>query len=161
MIRKKIEEKENNSSKKVEEHNNVEKKKEIEDILNHYFNELTTKIIGEPFAIVLNNNEDGFPIKIIGMNGKPGTGIKKAMITCFDLAHIDLIIEKNYHMPRFEIHDKLENIDLKELRNIVEQTRNFKGQYVFPILKDRISELGIKPEEIVLRLSNEEKFFLI
>ena len=160
-ILNKLKEKDYNSSKKVEEHDNLDKKKEIENILNAYFKEFTTKIIGEPFAIVLSDNEKEFPVKIIGMNGKPGTGIKKAMITCFDLAHIGLIIEKGYNMPRFEIHDKLENIDLKELKNIVKVARNFKGQYIFPILNDRISEVGIKPEEIVLRLSKEDKFFLI
>lgn len=158
-ILKKLLEIKDNSSKKVEEHDNKEKKKEIEERLNYYFDELTNSIIGEPFTIVLSEKEDKFPVEIIGMKGKPGTGIKKAMITCFDLAHINLILEKNYFMPVFEIHDKLENIDLKELKNIVQEARKFKGQYIFPILKDRISELGIKPEEIVLRLSNQDKFF--
>lgn len=160
-IIKQMEEKKKNLGKKVKENDNKEKKKEIEGRFNFYFKNLTSKIIGEPFAIVLSNEEGEFPIKIIGMSGKPGTGIKKAMITCFDLAHIDLIIEKNYSMPRFEIHDKLENIDLTELKNIVIEGRNFRGQYIFPILKDRISEVGVKQEEIVLTLSKEEKFFYI
>ncbi|EGT4907919.1 hypothetical protein DAF77_12775 [Clostridioides difficile] len=160
-IIKQMEEKKKNLGKKVKENDNKEKKKEIEGRFNFYFKNLTSKIIGEPFVIVLSNEEGEFPIKIIGMSGKPGTGIKKAMITCFDLAHIDLIIEKNYSMPRFEIHDKLENIDLTELKNIVIEGRNFRGQYIFPILKDRISEVGVKQEEIVLTLSKEEKFFYI
>ncbi len=158
-IIKKQEEKQNNLSKKVEENSDKDKKEEIKENLNNYFKELTDAIIGEPFAIVLNYNDDEFPVKIIGMNGKPGTGIKKAMITCFDLAHIKLIINKEYHMPVFEIHDKLENIDLIELRNIIKETRNFEGQYIFPILNDRIDKVGIKDEEVVLRLSTEDKFF--
>lgn len=158
-IVKKQKEKQNNLSKRVEENSDEDRKEEIKKSLNKYFKELTDKIIGEPFAIVLNDNDDEFPVKIIGMNGKPGTGIKKAMITCFDLAHIKLIVNKGYHMPVFEIHDKLENIDLKELNNIITETRNFEGQYIFPILNDRIDKLGIKDEEIVLRLSTEDKFF--
>lgn len=158
-IIKKQEEKQNNLSKKVEENSDKDKKEEIKENLNNYFKELTDAIIGEPFAIVLNYNDDEFPVKIIGMNGKPGTGIKKAMITCFDLAHIKLIINKEYHMPVFEIHDKLENVDLIELRNIIKETRNFEGQYIFPILNDRIDKLGIKDDEVVLRLSTEDKFF--
>ncbi|NFO57257.1 DUF2326 domain-containing protein [Clostridium botulinum] len=158
-IEKKQKEKQDNLSKKVEENNDETKKENIRGTLNKYFKELTDEIVGEPFAIVLNDNNDEFPVKIIGMNGKPGTGIKKAMITCFDLAHINLIIEKKYHMPVFEIHDKLENIDLKELDKIIKETRNFKGQYIFPILNDRIEQLGIKEEEIILRLSNSNKFF--
>lgn len=160
-IEKKENEKTKNLSNKVEGINNIEKKEHIVKILNKYFREFTIKVIGEPFAIVLSNDDKEFPVKIIGMNGKPGTGIKKAMITCFDLAHIGLIMEECYDMPVFEIHDKLESIDLKELKNIVELARNFNGQYIFPILKDRISETGVKDEEIILRLSKEEKFFLI
>ena len=93
------------------------------------------------------------------MNGKPGTGIKKAMITCFDLAHINLIIDKNYLMPKFAVHDKMENIDLNELKGIINEARKFEGQYIFPILSDRIDMMGIKQEEMVLSLSAENKFF--
>lgn len=162
-IIEKFQEKENNLSKKVEKNNDKTKKSKIEERLSHYFKELTSKIIGEPFAIVLNedSDEDAFPVKIIGMNGKPGTGIKKAMITCFDLAHINLIIEMKYHMPVFAIHDKMENIDLKELAGIISEARNFEGQYIFPILSDRIDLMGIKEEEVVLRLSANDKFFRI
>nr|WP_279285600.1 DUF2326 domain-containing protein [Clostridium perfringens] len=160
-IIKKQEEKDKNLEKKVHEDSDVKKIDDIKDTLNKYFKYYTEKIIGEPFAIVLNLEDNEFPIKIIGMNGKPGTGIKKAMITCFDLAHIRLIIEKKYHMPVFEIHDKLENIDLNELRNIINVTKNFKGQYIFPILNDRIDKLDIPEEDVVLRLSADDKFFHI
>ncbi|MEJ8553538.1 hypothetical protein [Tepidibacter sp. Z1-5] len=154
-------EKQDNLDKKVKENNDFDKKEDIKKTLNNYFKNLTDKIIGETFAIVLNDDENEFPVKIIGMNGKPGTGIKKAMITCFDLAHINLIIDKKYHMPVFEIHDKLENIDLKELKNIIKITRKFRGQYIFPILNDRIDKLDILEKEVVLRLSSENKFFQI
>lgn len=158
-INLKIAEKEDNLKKKVAENKDISKINDIEEVFNSYFKELTNNIIGEPFAMVLNEND--FPVKIIGMNGKPGTGIKKAMITCFDLAHINLIIKKKYHMPTFVIHDKMENIDLKELSGIISETRKFEGQYIFPILSDRIELMGIKKEEIVLSLSSDEKFFRI
>lgn len=162
-INEKLEEKEDNLSKIVAENTDKTIKDEIEECFNNYFKELTKKIIGETFAIVLNREEnvDEFPLKIVGMNGKPGTGIKKAMIACFDLAHIDLIIEKNYHMPTFAIHDKMENIALTELAGIIKETREFEGQYIFPILSDRIDMMGISEKEIVLRLSSKDKFFRI
>lgn len=154
-------EKEINLSKKIAENNDGHKKQEIEDKFNTYFKDLTKNIVGETFAIVFNEDEEDFPVKIVGMNGKPGNGIKKAMITCFDLAHVNLIIEEGYHMPIFVIHDKLENIDLKELGSIITESRKFEGQYIFPILNDRIDMLGIKEDEVVLRLSAEDKFFHI
>lgn len=160
-IIEKQKEKEINLGKKIVENNDGHKKQEIEDKFNVYFKEISKNIIGETFAIVLNDDDEDFPVKIVGMNGKPGTGIKKAMITCFDIAHVKLIIEEGYHMPIFVIHDKLENIDLKELGSIITESRKFKGQYIFPILNDRIDMLGIKEEEVVLRLSAEDKFFHI
>ncbi len=153
--------KEDNLKGRVLEDNNYERQEEIKDTLNTYFKNYTEKIIGEPYALVFNEDDEEFPIKIIGLNGKPGTGIKKAMITCFDLSHINLILKENYHMPIFEIHDKMENIDLVELKNIIDVARNFEGQYVFPVLNDRINTLGIKDDEIVLRLSSTDKFFQI
>lgn len=160
-IIRKQEEKENNLEKRVHENSDINKLDNIKDTLNKYFKYYTNEIIGETFAIVLNEEENEFPVKIIGMNGKPGTGIKKAMITCFDLAHISLIIEKKYHMPVFEIHDKLENIDLNELKKIVKVSREFKGQYIFPILNDRIDKVNISEDDVVLRLSASDKFFHI
>lgn len=132
-----------------------------EDEFNKYFVELTNNILDEKYLITFANNNEDFPIQIIGLNGKLGTGTKKAIITCFDLALIKMIIENNYCMPHFEIHDKMENIPLIELDKIIEETRNFEGQYIFPILSDRISELGIKDDEIILKLSKDDKLFKI
>lgn len=151
--------KQNNLKNKIFIDNDSSKQEDIKNALNAYFKNYTETIVGEPYALVFNEDDEEFPIKIIGLNGKPGTGIKKAMITCFDLAHINLILQKNYHMPVFEIHDKMENIDLVELKNIIEVAREFDGQYIFPVLNDRIETLGIKEEEVVLRLSSTDKFF--
>lgn len=158
-ILKMEQEKQNNLKNKVFVDNDSSKQEDIKNALNTYFKNYTETIIGEPYALVFNEDDEEFPIKIIGLNGKPGTGIKKAMITCFDLAHINLILQKNYHMPVFEIHDKMENIDLVELKNIIEVARAFQGQYIFPVLNDRIETLGIKEDEVILRLSSTDKFF--
>ena len=162
-INEKLEEIDTYTSKKVTESKDKDEKDSIVDRFNVYFKELTTNIIGEPFEIVYKEDleEKEFPIKIVGLNGKPGTGIKKALIACFDLAHIKLIIEKKYHMPTFIVHDKMENIDLKELAGIIKESRKFEGQYIFPILSDRIEAMGIQKNEIVLRLSTKDKFFHI
>lgn len=137
----------------------MEKSEKRKIILNMYFKNYTEKIVSEPYALVFNEKDEEFPITIVGLSGKPGTGIKKAMITCFDLAHIELILKEDYYMPKFEIHDKMENIDLVELKNIVNVAREFEGQYIFPILNDRIESLGIAESEVVLRLSSNNKFF--
>lgn len=160
-IVKRLEEKNTNNQKKIVEENVTNKKEKIENSLNESFKILTQEITGETYKLLINLNNDEFPVQAVGLNGKPGTGIKKALIACFDMAHINLIIKNNYHMPHFIIHDKLENIDLKELEGIINTARSFKGQYIFPILSDRIEVLGIKAEEIVLKLSSDDKFFKV
>lgn len=160
-IKEKLQEKEDNNRQKIDEANDIDKKQEIEDSLNDSFKTLTQEVTGETYKLLINLNKDEFPVQAIGLNGKPGTGIKKALIACFDMAHINLILKYNYHMPHFIIHDKLENIDLNELKGIVSVARSFNGQYIFPILSDRISLLGIRKEEIVLTLSSEDKFFKV
>lgn len=160
-IKFKNEEKEENNQNKIAEENDINKKQEIEDSLNDSFKMLTQEVTGETYKLLINLNKDDFPVQAVGLNGKPGTGIKKALIACFDMAHINLILKYNYHMPHFIIHDKLENIDLNELKGIIKVARNFEGQYIFPILSDRISVLGIREDEIVLKLSSENKFFKV
>ena len=51
--------------------------------------------------------------------------------------------------------------NLKELTGIINDTRKCDGQNIFPILSDRIDMMGIKEEEIVLKLSAKDKFFHI
>lgn len=158
---KKIQDKKELESKLNNETISEELQKSVKKSFNNYFSTLTKDIVGESFELCFNTGSDEFPISITGLSGKPGTGVKKSLITCFDLAFIDFIIEKNYHMPKFEIHDKLENISIPELKAIVKATHNFEGQYIFPILRDRIKETDIKEEDIVLKLSKDKKFFLI
>ncbi len=152
-----------NLSNKTLQDSDEDNLKDITDTLNKYFRKLTENILRKPYAIVIKRDieEDEFPIEIIGAEGKLGTGIKKAMITCFDFAHVNLIIEKKYHMPHFLIHDKMENIPLEELEGIIAESRNFEGQYILPILSDRIDRFDIKDEEIILKLSTEVKFFKV
>lgn len=139
----------------------LSQKQEIVNFYNERFKYYTNAVIGEPLNIVFTDNHEEFPIRITSAFGKPGTGMKKALITCFDLALIDM--QKHFCMkaPSFEIHDKLENISIAELRGILTVAKTFKGQYVFPVLKDRVDILNINDSDIVLKLSTTDKFFRI
>ena len=136
-------------------------KQEIINFYNERFKYYTNVVIGEPLNIVFTDNHEEFPIRITGAYGKPGTGMKKALITCFDLALIDLQKHFKIKAPAFEIHDKLENISDAELRGILAVAKTFRGQYVFPVLKDRVDKLNIYDSDIVLKLSTTDKFFKI
>lgn len=68
--------------------------------------------------------------------------------------------EMKIHTPQFVIHDKLENTHINQLKTIFEICQNINGQYIIPILRERIDKVErayIEPGK-VLELSNNDKF---
>ncbi len=128
---------------------------------NSIFTPYTRKVLKNSSLLNFYDDDSQFPISITGITGKLGAGTKKAMMTCFDLALIQLAIDKDISIPHFEIHDKMENIPIVDLKSIILLSRGFKGQYIFPILKDRTTQLNISNDEIVLELSEKDKLFKI
>lgn len=65
--------------------------------------------------------------------------------------------------PRFVIHDKLENTHINQLRTIFELSRDINGQYIVPILRERVDKIesALIEECKVLELSKDEKFFKV
>jgi hypothetical protein len=139
-----------------------ELRKEAENKFNMFFKEETNKVIGESYALVFGiEKEDSFPLSIVGLMGKPGTGVKKALIYCFDSSHVQYIISEGIRNPHFIIHDKMENVSIPEMKGVMKSASIFEGQYILPILSDRISTFQLDPSFEILRLSKTNKFFRI
>ena len=104
-----------------------------------------------------------FPVKIASLEGDVGTGKKKGIIVSFDFAYMKYAIEKNIKAPSFVIHDKLENTHINQLKEIFELCKSINGQYILPILRERINEIDESyiDECTVLKLSENDKFFKI
>lgn len=70
---------------------------------------------------------------------------------------------KKIAAPQFVIHDKLENTHINQLKSIIEICHNIDGQYIIPILRERIDKIDTKyiEEAQVLQLSSEDKFFRV
>lgn len=65
------------------------------------------------------------------------------------------------NVPQFVIHDKMENTHINQLKTIFEICEGIKGQYIIPILRERIDKVEQKYIEKakILELSSSDKFF--
>ena len=102
-----------------------------------------------------------FPISIASLGGNVGTGKKKAVIVAYDLAYMQYSIDAGIPVPQFVIHDKMENTHINQLKTIFEICDGIQGQYIIPILRERIDKIDDKYIEKakVLELSSTNKFF--
>ena len=135
-------------------------------VFNQTFSEYCYKLYGEKYVLAYNSNwkrEKKFPVTSESLGGNVGTGKKKALIVAFDLAYIKYADVMRIKSPRFVIHDKLENTHINQLKTIFNISKNINGQYILPILRERISEIddaNVK-KLTVLELSENDKFFKV
>ncbi len=150
----------------VESKMNGEKVEEKIKEFNKIFSDYCEKLYGEKYFLAYNQNweeEKKFPIEIGSLGGKVGTGKKKAVIVAFDLAYMQYAITMKMQAPQFVIHDKMENTHINQLKTIFQISKNIDGQYIIPILRERIDkvdEVYIEKAK-VLELSESNKFFNI
>jgi len=128
---------------------------------NQYFSDLSQELYDEQFILVPEKGDRAYRLKISQVTGNPGTGKKKGQIAAFDLAYIQF--SQEYEIPAlyFVMHDQLENIHGNQLNVIAEISNKINGQYIAPILKDKLP-VGISAKDYsVLNLSEDDKLFRI
>lgn len=141
----------------------------IEDkvaIFNKYFTKYSEQVYDEKYFFSYNTNwekQSGFPVTLSNFNGNVGTGMKKGMITVFDLAYLAYSNEINIECPKFIIHDKIETTHINQLKTIFDICMNIKGQYIVPVLRERINEIdsNVINNSIILELNQKNKLFKI
>lgn len=131
---------------------------------NQFFSDYCDRLYGEKYLLAYNKNwkeEKKFPISIASLGGKVGTGKKKAVIVAFDLAYMQYSIYMGIKVPQFVIHDKMENTHKNQIKTIFEICEEIDGQYIMPILRERIDKVDQKyvQKAKVLELSTNNKFF--
>ncbi len=131
---------------------------------NQIFSGYCEKLYGEKYLLAYNKKwkeEKNFPISVAALDGKVGTGKKKAVIVAYDLAYMQYSTELEMNVPQFVIHDKMENTHINQLKTIFEICEGIEGQYIIPILRERIDKVNQEfvEKSKVLELSSTNKFF--
>ena len=150
--------------KKLEEKLEKNKDNNVQENLktfNSYFTDYSKKTAGAEYFLYYNDN--GFPLSISNVDGSFSTGTRKTAIISFDLAYIKFSKIMNISCPKFVVHDVLENIYQNDFYQTIELIKKEKFQYIAAILSQSISMHDNIDEDndIILRLSEQEKLFLI
>lgn len=129
---------------------------------NEFFSDLSYRLYGEHFILSSQQNDKGFELVIDSISGKLGTGKKKGQIFAFDLAYMQFADLLDIRCLHFVLLDQIENVHDNQLSNLLlEIINNINGQYILPVLEDKLpSEIDAKQYE-VLSLSQEDKLFRI
>ena len=126
---------------------------------NKYFSVMSNRLYGETYLLSSQKNEKGYELIVTNLEGNPSTGKKKGQIAAFDFAYIQFSDKLDIECLHFIMHDQLETIHDNQLNTIVEVANSINGQYIVPILRDKIpSNIDISEFE-VLSLSQDEKLF--
>lgn len=128
---------------------------------NKYFSVMSDRLYGETYLLSSQKNEKGYELIVTNLEGNPSTGKKKGQIAAFDFAYIEFADRLDIECLHFIMHDQLETIHDNQLNTIVEVANSINGQYIVPILRDKIpSNIDISEFE-VLSLSQDDKLFRI
>ena len=128
---------------------------------NKYFSVMSNRLYGETYLLSSQKNEKGYELIVTNLEGNPSTGKKKGQIAAFDFAYIQFADKLDIDCVHFIMHDQLETIHDNQLNTIVEVANSINGQYIVPILRDKIpSNIDISEFEI-LSLSQDDKLFRI
>ena len=128
---------------------------------NKYFSVMSNRLYGETYLLSSQKNEKGYELIVTNLEGNPSTGKKKGQIAAFDFAYIEFADKLDIECLHFIMHDQLETIHDNQLNTIVEVANTINGQYIVPILRDKIpSNIDISEFE-VLSLSQDDKLFKI
>ncbi len=128
---------------------------------NKYFSVMSNRLYGETYLLSSQKNEKGYELIVTNLEGNPSTGKKKGQIAAFDFAYIEFADKLDIECLHFIMHDQLETIHDNQLNTIVEVANSINGQYIVPILRDKIpSNIDISDFE-VLSLSQDDKLFSV
>lgn len=162
QIRQQLNQELDELERQMEDSGIEEKTKVFNQIFAHYCD----KLYGEKYLFDYNpkwKEERKFPVSISALGGNVGTGKKKAVIVAYDLAYMQYSIKMGINVPQFVIHDKMENTHINQLKTIFQICNEIDGQYIIPILRERIDKIDQEyiDKAKILELSTDDKFFKI
>ena len=130
-------------------------------LFNKYFSDLSNQLYGEYYLLSTQKTEKGYDLIVTNIEGNPSTGKKKGQIAAFDFAYMKFADSLDINCLHFVMHDQLENIHDNQLNIIVEVANQLNGQYIVPILRDKVPEnIDISKFEVI-SLSQIDKLFRI
>lgn len=126
---------------------------------NKYFTRMSETLYDENYILTPLHKDFGYDLIVTNIEGNPSTGKKKGQIAAFDFAYIQFADDLDINCLHFILHDQLENIHDNQLSTLIEAANSINGQYIVPILRDKIPEdISVSQYERLV-LSQDDKLF--
>lgn len=90
-------------------------------------------------------------------------GLKRLEAITFDLSYIKSVFSLDLQRPTFVVHDSIDEVDIKHIRQLFDESIKLSGQQVVSMLVSQLEENDYKnyKDYIVLELSEEDKYFKV
>lgn len=132
---------------------------------NQYFQDYAKALYEEDFIFSYDDSKESLKFLINNLEGNVGSGKKKATIAAFDFSFISFFADTQRSLPRFVLHDGIEDIVDNQIKTLFEIAGALQGQYVVSLISDRLTSIGLDQkfldDNTILWLSQEDKFFKV
>jgi uncharacterized protein YydD (DUF2326 family) len=90
-------------------------------------------------------------------------GLKRLEAITFDLSYIKSVDSLNLLRPTFVVHDSIDEVDIKHIRQLFDESIQLSGQQVVSMLVSQLEKGDYHKykDYIVLELSQEDKYFKV
>lgn len=90
-------------------------------------------------------------------------GLKRLEAITFDLSYIKAVNALGLLRPTFVVHDSIDEVDIKHIRQLFDESINLSGQQVVSMLVSQLEESDYQKyrKHIVLELSQDDKYFKV
>jgi len=126
---------------------------------NSYFTKMSKKLYDENYILTPSRKKNGYDLLVTNVEGNPSMGKKKGQIAAFDFAYIQFADSLDIPCMNCILHDQLENVHDNQLNILIEEAQNINGQYIVPILRDKIPDTIDVSQYEILSLSQQDKLF--
>jgi len=149
-----------------------ENKDRINDILKNF----SRLYLGPVFKYLYGDNETAYVFAEIGKSSKgtnfykldisnsidaKSSGSMQALTIAFDIAYLKFAKEEKINTPGFVISDRKELVDSRQLSRLINYANSNDIQIIFPILQDKMDDKTLNEDNVLLRLSEDDKLYRI
>jgi len=89
------------------------------------------------------------------------SGSMQALTIAFDIAYLKFAKEEKINTPGFVISDRKELVDSRQLSRLINYANSNDIQIIFPILQDKMDDKTLNEDNVLLRLSEDDKLYRI
>ncbi|WP_348981355.1 DUF2326 domain-containing protein [Shewanella sp. DNRA4] len=90
-------------------------------------------------------------------------GLKRLEAITFDLSYIKTVDSLGLKRPKFVVHDSIDEVDIKHIRQLFDESIKLSGQQVVSMLVSQLEDTDYEKykDYIVLELSQKDKYFKV